>query len=338
VNVGDVDAPLANFNFGGGMALTNLNVGGNVPLANVNVGDSTAAGARELAANGLLQYNGCAWSFRDARHNRAGKSGLCGWRMHLDGGLLDDDPATRPGGSFLQTVLHGSRSSTTVERDELLEDSVLALDEMVNPSECAILIAATDLECKATEKNWVGYSMIRIQCHPTDGVNLSGHAHAVAHTIIARALWSIEHLRPELAAQIFPTCDGPRFPHLADMSIVFSWGEPYINRYTAGGVFEPHVDGHALTVLVPLSTPDVDFGGGGTAFWSEAVVSGDSIVAKSFPPSLVLRPAAGTGLFWRGHITHAGLPVTAGVRHVFVASFDLKAGARRAKGASRGWP
>eukprot|EP00966_Prymnesium_polylepis_P175881 4070991-Prymnesium_polylepis.1 len=102
-----------------------------------------------------------------------------------------------------------------------------------------------------------------------------------------------------------------------------------LNRYTLGGDFGPHQDGHALTLLVPLSTADVDFEGGGTAFWSEATIGADSSVARSFPPSLVLRSPRGTGIFWRGHVTHAGLPVTSGTRYVFVASFNLKpAGAK----------
>ncbi len=48
------------------------------------------------------------------------------------------------------------------------------------------------------------------------------------------------------------------------------------------------------------------------------------------PPSLVMRPPPGTGLLWRGHLTHAGLPVTSGVRHVFVASFNLRPPGMRA--------
>jgi hypothetical protein len=57
---------------------------------------------------------------------------------------------------------------------------------------------------------------------------------------------------------------------------------------------------------------------------SEATIGSDATAAKSYPPSLVLAPPPGTAIFWRGHLTHAGLPVTAGVRHVFVASFDLR--------------
>ena len=154
-----------------------------------------------------------------------------------------------------------------------------------------------------------------------DGINLDGRSHALAHIILSRVLWYIEHLEPALAKRIFPGMQ--KFEHLADMCVKFAWGEPYINRYTEGGCFDPHTDGHALTILVPLSTPEADFSAGGTAFWSSHIAT-DSESAKSVPPSLVLAPEAGTGIFWRGHMTHAGLAVSKGVRHVFVASFDLK--------------
>lgn len=77
-------------------------------------------------------------------------------------------------------------------------------------------------------------------------------------------------------------------------------------------------------MLVPLSTSGVDFEGGGTAFWSEETIGADPGAATGHPPSLVVKPPAGTGLFWRGHLTHAGLPVTEGLRHVFVAGFNLR--------------
>ena len=40
------------------------------------------------------------------------------------------------------------------------------------------------------------------------------------------------------------------------------------------------------------------------------------------PPALLLRPARGTALLWGGSVTHAGQPVTAGQRSVFVASMS----------------
>ena len=40
------------------------------------------------------------------------------------------------------------------------------------------------------------------------------------------------------------------------------------------------------------------------------------------PPSLVLRPRAGTVLVWCGGLTHAGQPVVSGERSVLVASLS----------------
>ena len=98
-----------------------------------------------------------------------------------------------------------------------------------------------------------------------------------------------------------------------------------------GGKFEPHEDGHELTVLVPLTSPRDDdggdgcrppdgdgFEGGGTGFWAEGVDA-----EEVDEPSVVLRPPAGTALLWRGHVMHAALPVTRGRRYAFVCSFNL---------------
>lgn len=99
----------------------------------------------------------------------------------------------------------------------------------------------------------------------------------------------------------------------------FASREPAVNIYSAGGSFLPHEDGHSLTVLIPLSSPDDGFTGGGTAFWSE-----DSRGARVVAPNLVLRPRAGTAMLFGGRVTHAGLVVETGERVVLVASFSLK--------------
>ena len=63
-----------------------------------------------------------------------------------------------------------------------------------------------------------------------------------------------------------------------------------------------HVDDSELSFNLLLSDTDA-FDGGGTAFWSEEEIGQDSTAARGFPPSLVMKPAPGTGLFWRGHLT-----------------------------------
>lgn len=283
-------------------------------------GDAKAElGSPRLAASGLLQCKGSRWTFRDANAKRLIRLGLHGWRADLHEGRLPTDPAKREGGPFRELSL------TKRTDDKLLENSVMLLDDLLNAAECAMLIAATDAWCDSVpdsvnDETGEKMELRRIECHP-DGINLNGESHALAFTIMSRALWNLQHMKPDLVKKIFPERGG-RFPeHLADMSIKFSWNEPYINRYTASGAFKPHTDGEALSILVPLSRPDVDFRGGGTAFWSGKL---EPDVASVTPPSLVLRPAAGTAIFWRGHITHAGLAVTEGVRHIFVASFTLR--------------
>ena len=92
-----------------------------------------------------------------------------------------------------------------------------------------------------------------------------------------------------------------------------------------------HKDHQALTVLVPLTSPQSDFEGGGTAFWAQ-----DSRGFRVEPPSLTLRPPAGTCLLFGGHTTHAGTPVVDGERCVLVASFSRLGGrAQRVEDAAR---
>ena len=74
----------------------------------------------------------------------------------------------------------------------------------------------------------------------------------------------------------------------------------------------------------PSTTP-------GTGFWAQ-----DSLGHRVEAPAAVLRPAAGTALLFGGHVTHAGMPVTAGERAVFVASFSPRGGmAERVEAAAQ---
>jgi hypothetical protein len=282
-----------------------------------------------LPANGLLRKDSDAddartsWDFFDARTHVVGNKrrtlrGLSGWQIWTEaaGSLhCTPDPLCRKGGPFEEVALRSRRCSPE-DGAGPLHDSILTLKDFVTPAECQQLIAAATRFCACDDSD---SGLRRIECHP-DGINLDGDTHALSHAILTRALRTLAALEPDLCAELFPCADPSE---LCDSWFRFSGDEPMLNRYTSGGAFNPHQDGHELTVLVPLSTSDVDFRGGGTAFWSEEEIGQDSTAAQGFPPSLVMRPAPGTGLFWRGHLTHAGLPVTQGMRHVFVASFNL---------------
>jgi len=104
-----------------------------------------------------------------------------------------------------------------------------------------------------------------------------------------------------------------------DNRLEYSRKEPAVNVYDApNGQFSIHTDNKALTILIPLSDPDLDFTGGGTAFWSES----SPIIEAEQPPSLVLIPPAGTALLFGGTVSHKGFPIHTGTRVVFVASFS----------------
>mmetsp|Transcript_17138 Transcript_17138/g.28708 ORF Transcript_17138/g.28708 Transcript_17138/m.28708 type:complete len:127 (+) Transcript_17138:480-860(+) len=110
----------------------------------------------------------------------------------------------------------------------------------------------------------------------------------------------------------------------------YSAGEPAVNIYQAGGEFAPHTDNEHLTMLIPLD-PVGAFEGGGTAFWAKShhrphvdgQLAPDGADRSWLPPHHVLKLTAGTAILFGGNVTHAGLPVTSGTRHVFVVSFTL---------------
>eukprot|EP01104_Vermistella_antarctica_P006741 TRINITY_DN17442_c0_g1_i1.p1 TRINITY_DN17442_c0_g1~~TRINITY_DN17442_c0_g1_i1.p1 ORF type:complete len:278 (-),score=41.77 TRINITY_DN17442_c0_g1_i1:283-1116(-) len=108
---------------------------------------------------------------------------------------------------------------------------------------------------------------------------------------------------------------------LCDQRYRFSAQEPAINRYSVGGLFEPHRDTLALTLNVLLRVGS--FKGGGTQFWAEGEDEADS-VARAHDPTLCIEPTvAGVGIVFNGKVKHAGRVVTEGLRHLLVASFSI---------------
>jgi len=133
---------------------------------------------------------------------------------------------------------------------------------------------------------------------------------------------------------------------LGSLAYKFSPQEPAINRYTEGGRFPTHTDQQALTLNILLRRPEETFEGGGTAFWREqeeqvgaapatasgapdagagagAAVGSPAGGSGDAPAAFTLQPDAGVGVIFNGTVTHAGQPVTKGVRHVLVASFSI---------------
>ena len=169
-----------------------------------------------------MNSNG-GWFFYDVRGGvTTGRTfkGLCGWREHQASGQVAAEPST----PFQELWLSRQRDARAHEEEgagmSLLADSVLVLPGLVTAAECAHLSAAADRTCVNDE--WSGVALRRIECHP-DGINLDGRSHALASIIIARALWSVEKLRPELAAELFDAD-----ADLGDMWFKFSGQEPML--------------------------------------------------------------------------------------------------------------
>ena len=135
----------------------------------------------------------------------------------------------------------------------------------------------------------------------------------ILQRILLRAAKLIDENLPSIGTALF---DGEQVAKLmTDHQLKYSSREPAINVYTCGGEFRAHKDAQAITVLIPLSSPD-EFLGGGTSFWSQ-----DSRGHRVEDPSICLKPPAGTAMLFGGCVTHAGVPVESGKRVVFVASF-----------------
>jgi hypothetical protein len=83
-----------------------------------------------------------------------------------------------------------------------------------------------------------------------------------------------------------------------------------------------------MTVVLSLSMPGEAFQGGGTTFWEQAPAlgRGGALPGVALPrgAEVECRPPPGTAMLFNGTIRHAGRPVTSGVRHLYVASFDLE--------------
>ena len=217
------------------------------------------------------------------------------------------------GGAF-DTVALGERS-TAVEYN-----SVVLLPNLLSSDECAALVA--DVEAQDTLV--------------ADATADSGHQRFELRALAAESQLLFEKILrdrllpfvatelPEVEEMVWARSRlAPTGAALRDCALKYSAQEPAINRYAAGGHFEPHRDTLALTLNVLLST---GFAGGGTEFWPEDGSDDD-------PCCCCLHPVAGTGVIFNGNVKHAGRAVTQGLRHVLVASFSVV----KSGGGLAGW-
>ena len=140
---------------------------------------------------------------------------------------------------------------------------------------------------------------------------------------------SLPGIIPEVSEQIFGHRGG-----LIKQAWSFSEYEPSINRYSQGGHFETHHDGYGLTAIIALSPPEA-YQAGGTRFFQQTPETSavdqrtdqEGQGRQLLPLATVVecRPPRGMALVFNGEIRHAGIPVVgSGLRHIYVASFDVE--------------
>ena len=216
-----------------------------------------------------------------------------GGGVHLAHVDVHGDHAIRydEGGAF-DAVALGERSTARVQfgrpRAALTADECAALVADVEAQDTLVADATADsghqrfeLRALAAESQLLFEKILRDRLLPFVATELPE---------VEEMVWARSQLAPTGAA-------------LRDCALKYSAQEPAINRYAAGGHFEPHRDTLALTLNVLLST---GFEGGGTEFWPEDAREDDD------PSCCCLHPVAGTGVVFNGNVKHAGRAVTEG--------------------------
>lgn len=246
-------------------------------------------------------------------------------------------------------------------RDEFLDDgkdslsesigngkAVVCIPDVASSDDCLALFAAALQACEGRGPADRGRSRFSV----SDPTSFSNDVVLMCDEILLRVLDYIDEHIPSIYETLFQPSETwasnqplnaqleqPTVPpemYLADMAcslrdlymmgeLEWSEGEPAINVYETNGYFGAHKDHLALTVLIPLTSPE-DFVGGGTGFWA-----GNREVDENPKdlPTTVLKPPPGSALVFGGDVTHAGMPVENGYRSVFVCSFSTRTPASR---------
>jgi len=187
-----------------------------------------------------------------------------------------------------------------------------------------------------TTKNGIhilGASQVNFNCtRASVEAHLSTDAKAASAIILDRLLGFLESEMSDLALQVFG-CEESNLKKLqitwysepADESGQL-YSEPKVNLYGLGGYVRRHADGMQLTILVTLND---SFEGGGTAFYVQGKEDDDEMHGSEMDPEAgmvpgsICRPRGGTAIIWGGALVHMALPVTTGMRAVYVGSFSL---------------
>ncbi|KAL3939285.1 MAG: hypothetical protein SGBAC_005965 [Bacillariaceae sp.] len=222
-------------------------------------------------------------------------------------------------------------------------ECVLAIPNVVSTDECQLLFQAA---LQARDRRDTAAARGRSRFSVSDPNNFANpNIVLTCEEVLLRAIDYLEEASPSIYETLF--APGPNwcewqplnaqleqpstppddevFDGLRELYVMsqleWSEGEPAINVYEKQGYFGCHKDHLALTVLVPLLNPGESFSGGGTGFWAG---NRDTSENPGTPPTMVLKPPAGTALVFGGDVTHSGMPVEQGLRSVLVCSFSTK--------------
>jgi hypothetical protein len=220
------------------------------------------------------------------------------------------------------TSIHHEHSTSIGERIKNGE-SVILIKDLVTPVECKYIIEEVlrqDAAPTSLEKPGLVRVPSRAAAERAANSNipcadpLSVDVDNLLRAILKRATSVMTEQIPSISEILF---NGESVCQLLDTEqLKFSSREPAINIYTPNGEFLAHKDAQAITVLIPLSSPE-QFRGGGTSFWSQ-----DSRGHRVEDPTIILKPPSGTAMLFGGCVTHAGISVEDGIRVVLVASFS----------------
>ena len=237
------------------------------------------------------------------------------------------------GDMFDEVKLSHDDTSKTLELN-----SVLLFPNLLTETECILLF--NDVECchnKFLQRSLKAEQLAETPAGPFPSHVRVGRARwkicdlsKVTQQIFSEMLYSRflpfiatqPHLERFVWEQSLPACEPSSTKKLPELSFYFAENEPAINRYTTCGIFEPHVDSHAITVNILLSDK---FTGGGTQFWRETgdqALSDDGSIGE---PTCIIHPKVGCGMIWNGNVMHSGAETVSGTRYLLVASLTISA-------------